>query len=172
MTDRVFYQGIILLQKTFNINPDDQTVDVWKMLMLDLGDEEFTKAVIHLCRTKPKMPPNVVAAIREEIEGDNFSAEEAWQKVLQQISSTGIYGEPKFEDPAITNAVKAIGWKDICNTPNREMGVTRAHFYRTYQACRKRAVLMETHKVIETNLALKKLIDGIGRRMIPVKSST
>jgi hypothetical protein len=156
-----------LILKTFNINPDEQTLGVWKMLMEDLGDEEFTKAVIHICRTKQKMPPNVVAAIREEIDGGNFSAEEAWQKVLQAISSVGIYGEPKFEDPAIANAVKAIGWKDICNTPNREMGVTRAHFYRAYQACRKRAALMETYKVIETNVAIKKLIEGIGRKMLP-----
>jgi len=161
-----------LILATFNIAPDEKTVAVWKMLLQDLNDDDFTRAVIHLCRTKPKVPPNVVAAIREEIENDNFSAEEAWQKVLQQISSTGIYGDPKFDDPAIAHAVKALGWKDICNTPNREMGVTRAHFYRTYQACRKRAVLLETHKVIETNLALKKLIDGIGRRMIPVKNST
>jgi hypothetical protein len=161
-----------LILKTFNISPDEQTLAVWKMLLEDLDEGEFTRAVIHICRTKPKIPPNVVAAIREEIENDGYSAEEAWQKVLQQISSTGIYGEPKFEDPAIAHAVKSLGWKDICNTPNREMGVTRAHFYRTYQACRKRAVMLETHKVIETNLALKKLVDGIGRRMIPVKNST
>jgi hypothetical protein len=172
MDGEVWIQGMTLITKAFNINPDKQTLKVWLVLLEDVNESDFIEAVTHICRTKEKVPPNIVAAIRNEIDAKKFSAEEAWQKVLQAISSVGIYGEPKFEDPAITSAVKALGWKDICNTPNREMGVTRAHFYRTYQACRKRAVLMETHKVIETNLALKKLIDGIGRPMIPVKSST
>ncbi|MGD0624264.1 MAG: hypothetical protein ABSB32_06035 [Thermodesulfobacteriota bacterium] len=158
MENKIFYQGIALLLKTFSISPDEQTIEVWKMLLHDVGDEDFIKAVIHLCRTKEKILPNVVAAIRNEIEANNFSPEESWQKVLEEISGTGSWGEPKFDDPSIAQAVKSIGWKHICATEVKDMGTLRAHFYRTVKVCRERASLMETYRVIETNLEIKKML--------------
>jgi hypothetical protein len=151
-----------LLMKSFRIDPDEQTLKVWEMALQDVDDREFERAVLLIMRTRERPPVNMAAAILKEIEAENFSAEEAWGKVVLEISRTGWYGEPKFDDSAITKAVQIMGWKDLCNTPNREMGVTRAHFYRTYEACRKRATMTETYKMIEANPDVKRLVEKIG----------
>lgn len=165
MTREAYIQGMALLMKSFRLDPDQQTLKVWEMALQDVDDREFERAVILLMRTRERPPINMAAAILKEIEAENFSAEEAWGKVLQEIGRTGYYGEPKFEDPAIAKAVQAMGWKEICNTPNREMGVTRAHFYRTYEACRKRATMTETYKMIESSAPVKQLVEKIGKSL-------
>jgi hypothetical protein len=163
MTREAYIKGMALLMKSFRIDPDQQTLRVWELALQDVDDREFERAVLLIMRTRERPPVNMAAAILKEIESENFSAEEAWGKVVLEIGRTGFYGEPKFDDPAIARAVHIMGWKDLCNTPNREMGVTRAHFYRTYEACRKRATMTETYKMIEGSAAVKQLAEKIGR---------
>jgi len=152
-----------LLIKSFRIDPDQQTLKVWELALQDVNDREFERAVVLLIRTREKAPFNMAAAILKEIEAENASPEEAWGKVFLEISRTGYYGEPQFDDPAITKAVQIMGWKDICSTLTKDMGVTRAHFYRTYEACRKRATITETYKMIEASPEMKSMVSKIGR---------
>jgi hypothetical protein len=165
MTRETYLKGIVLLLKSFRIDPDEQTLKVWEMALRDVDDRDFEKAVMVIMRTRERTPVNMAAAILREIEAENFSAEEAWGKVVQEMSRTGYYGEPQFDDPAIATAVKIMGWKDLCSSPNKEIGVTRAHFYRTYEACRKRATMTETYKMIEGSPAMKGLIEKIGKAL-------
>lgn len=163
MTHEIFLKGMALLIKSFNLNPDVATLQVWEIALQDVDDRDFERAVMLLMRGREKPPVNMAAAILKEIEADNFSSEEAWGKVIQEISRTGFYGDPKFDDPAIAKAVQIMGWKDLCNTLQKDMGVTRAHFYRTYEACRKRATMTETYKMIEGSATVKKLVEKIGK---------
>jgi hypothetical protein len=165
MTRDNYLKGIVLLMKSFRIDPDEQTLKVWEMALRDVDDRDFERAVMVIMRTREKPPVNMAAAIIKEIEAGNFSAEEAWGKVVQEISRTGYYGEPKFDDPAISKAVQIMGWKDLCSSPNKEIGVTRAHFYRTYEACRKRATMTETYKMIETSATVRQLVEKIGKAL-------
>jgi hypothetical protein len=165
MTRDAYVKGMALLTKSFRIDPGETTLKVWEMALQDVDDRDFEKAVMLLMRTRERPPDNMAAAIIKEIESDNFSAEEAWGKVVQEISRTGYYGEPQFDDPAIATAVKIMGWKDLCNSPNKEIGVTRAHFYRTYEACRKRATMTETYKMIETSATVRQLVEKIGKAL-------
>ncbi|MCZ7403695.1 MAG: hypothetical protein O8C67_02005, partial [Candidatus Methanoperedens sp.] len=142
---------------------DEQTLKVWEMTLQDIDDRDFERGVMLLMRTREKPPVNMAAAILKEIEADNFSAEEAWGTICQEMSRTGYYGTPKFEDPAIAKAVELMNWKEICNTLSKDMGVTRAHFYRTYEACRKRATMTETYKMIQNSATVKQLVEKIGK---------
>ena len=167
MTRETYLKGMVLLLKSFRIDPDEQTLKVWEMALQDVDDRDFEKAVMMLMRTRERPPVNMAAAILKEIEADNFSAEEAWGKVVLEMSRTGFYGEPKFDDPAIAKAVQIMGWRDLCNTLQKDMGVTRAHFYRSYEACRKRATMNDTYKMIETSPEVKQLVTKIGNALPP-----
>lgn len=165
MEEKTFLNGMALICKTFSVNPDRPTLEVWKMLLQDLDDADFIPAVIHLCRTKEKAPPNLVAAIRNEIGANELTCEEAWQQVAEAIRRVGSWGTPQFKDEAITKAVEALGWKYICQTENNNMGTLRAHFYRTYDACRNRVSIQETFKMIEENTEIKRLVDGVSKAL-------
>jgi hypothetical protein len=66
------------------------------------------------------------------------SPEEAWSQVMRAIKEHGSYRAPVFSCQAIADAVGAIGWREICMSET--ISVERAHFFRTYQAYRDRAV--------------------------------
>ena len=165
MTTETFAKGMALVLKTFNIQPDPQTLAAWEMLLHDIDDQDFIFATIQLCRTKDKAPWNMAAAIRNEITERNFSSEEAWGEVVREISRTGSYGTPRFSDIRIEKAVQTIGWKEICATENKNMGTLRAHFYRTHEAMGKRECFEDTTKLIDRSAELKQLVASIGRRI-------
>ena len=171
MTREVYLKGIVLLMKAFNINPDEHALKIWEIALQDIDDHDYEWGVIRLIRTREKAPTNIAAAILNEIEANDLSCEEAWAQVIQQISQTGIYGEPTFDDPAITQAVKALRWSDLCNTLTKDMVGTRAHFYQTYKAYRKRATMAETYKMIEANSLLKELGERMGKLNPPALTS-
>jgi hypothetical protein len=60
------------------------------------------------------------------------SGMDAWGDVIRAVGRVGRYREPRFADPAVTRAVAAIGWREICDSENHE--ATRAHFARAYDS--------------------------------------
>jgi len=57
-------------------------------------------------------------------------AERAWQDVQQQVRQIGSYGSPSFATLRTRNAVRAIGWRNICASTQPE--VMRNQFLRAY----------------------------------------
>jgi len=43
----------------------------------------------------------------------------------------GVYGTPKIEDELIMEAIKGIGWRDLCTSQNPD--VIRGQFRRIYE---------------------------------------
>lgn len=101
-----------------------------------------------LCSSHTELYPgtNVVALIRKyallgEIQFP--TAGEAWQMVLNAISSHGSGPMPKFKDEIVGEAVKCVGWRDINFSENIE--TVRAHFFKVYDqlvAKKKEHVMM------------------------------
>ena len=57
-------------------------------------------------------------------------------EVAEAIRHIGYYRQPTFENEALTRAVAAIDWKEICTNPNVE--ATRAHFMRIFDMMQRR----------------------------------
>jgi hypothetical protein len=168
MDSKIFYQGMAKVMLNFNVSFSRGSLMVWEMDLNDVSNEDFMAAVITICRrdTKPD-GYNWAAIFRKEIDlmhGD--AAEEAWGHAVKEIQKTGIYGKPKFENPVIAEAVRAIGWQTLCNTREGDMGTMRAHFYRTYDAFRKRAQFNETTKLLES-AAMQKILASVGKELLP-----
>ncbi len=59
------------------------------------------------------------------------SSEQAWFEVTENVRKVGIYGQVEWSNAIVGEAVKAIGWRDICMSENQ--GVLRAHFFKVYE---------------------------------------
>lgn len=100
------------------------------------------------CRLHAEIFPNtnVPAHIRKYalVEALSFpTSGEAWQMVLREISRVGGYKAPEIQDPIVAEAVRCVGWKDICYSENVE--ATRAHFMKAYDQLlsrKKQEILM------------------------------
>lgn len=47
--------------------------------------------------------------------GPFFSKSKAWEQIMTAIARTGRYGSPDFEDPITAEAVRKIGWSNLCD---------------------------------------------------------
>jgi len=64
------------------------------------------------------------------------SAPEAWGEVKAQIGAVGYVGSPEFSHALIAEAVRIIGWRDLCISENQMSD--RARFIQAYEALQKR----------------------------------
>jgi hypothetical protein len=112
----------------------------WAMVFDDVPYEPVMLAVQEYMKSdKPFFPkPGEIRTILIEHFMSLPSAEEAWSQVMWAIKEHGSYRSPVFSCQAIADAVDAIGWRFICMSEN--ISVERAHFFRTYEAYRDRAV--------------------------------
>lgn len=108
--------------------------EVWK----DLGFVECQKAVMAIVRTS-EMFPSAAKVLKEVLDQRgvlSMSSADAWGLVQAQVSQVGMYGRPNFAEGALTEAVTAIGWREICHSNNQ--GVLRAHFMKMYDSMAQR----------------------------------
>jgi len=91
----------------------------------DLPIENFVAGVKKFCKIHKEIYPktNLIAYIREYglIKDSDFKSDsEAWTLVLDEMSKCGgIYGTPKIDDELVMEAIKGIGWRDLCTSQNR-----------------------------------------------------
>ncbi len=138
MKIETFKKGLKILLTVFPDKKIDSEV-YWEFLK-DLPDEDYLKAVTEISATQTELYPgsNLIAMIREKALGRNeLTNGEAWREVIKEISNTGSYGQPKFENPLITRAVECMGWRTLCLSENS--AIDRAHFLKIYDALKKRA---------------------------------
>ena len=101
-------------------------------------DFNLTRAAAHRLITTAKFFPTI-AEITEAVEKFNPQlpgADQAWLEVMEQIRKTGYFGIPQFMTPCIMDAVKTIGWTNLCTS--EQIGVERAHFMKIYDAIKGR----------------------------------
>lgn len=119
-------------------NPEAM-VTAYQMALDDLPAEAVTVAAREWMRTGVFFPkPAELRSIIAERGLSLPSPEEAWSEVMSQIRAVGSYGNPSWSCLAVRQAVDALGWRNIC--ASEEIGIERAHFYRTYQAYRERTL--------------------------------
>jgi hypothetical protein len=165
MTRKAFAKGITLLGLTYPERFGELSKDhlrAWFTLLSDLTNQEWERAILYVCRNEEKSP--TPATIRRiALESNTLTAEEAWSQVKAAVASVGRYEFPRFEDQAVTRAVQALGWSEICDARVDDLAGLRAHFFRTFQAMHKREQFqLEDARVKALVSDGFRLIDGTG----------
>jgi len=107
--------------------------------LVDVPPEMLRAACERLSRRVDWFP--TIAQIRAEVVQLVFRPpipQEAWGIVLKEIRRVGHDGTPAFALPVIDQAVKALGWREICLS--EEIDRIAARFDRTYEALVRRAL--------------------------------
>lgn len=145
------------------------TADVYARFLADLPYEAALNAVKRHIATSQFFP--AIAEIRKaaaESSAQVVGGEEAWGEVMRAVRSVGRYRIPQWSHPAVKAAVDALGWETICNSDEDNLGTLRAHFYRTFERYRLKAIeevqvrpLLEPRK---ESPALK-LVEGVAKKL-------
>lgn len=138
----------------------EETYEIYYQLLGDIPAEELKAAVLHCLTEAGRAFAPSVGEIRgavAELRGmaSNVpSPFRAWQEVLGQFRETGSYGTPKFSHPLIDQAVRQMGWRELCMSENQI--ADRARFLQCYEqlvgrATREDMLLPEVRGYIEAN---------------------
>ena len=143
-----------------NWQPTAETSEVYYQLLQDVPTDELKAAVLHcLGESGRRFAPSIgeIRGAVSELRGMSAnvpSAFQAWQEVLRQFSLTGSYGTPQFSHPLIAQAVRQMGWRELCLSENQI--ADRARFIQCYEQLMSRAtkedmLLPEVRGYIEAN---------------------
>lgn len=118
--------------------PDQYAFDVWFSLLKDLPYDATSAAVQQYMLTQ-KFPPSI-AEVREkttEMLSEHVAdSGEAWQQARAAIHR---YGNMRADealaslDETTAEAVRRIGFQEMCDSPIDEHAILRAHFMRVYE---------------------------------------
>lgn len=104
--------------------------------LVDLPTEPLQRSVLRLVQVSKFFP--TVAEIRDEVASlicQLPEVGEAWAEVNRAILAVGHMRKPEFSHPLIDEAVRQLGWVDICmsETPTSD----RAKFFEAYNQLRR-----------------------------------
>jgi hypothetical protein len=157
MTDIQAAEIIAFLAASYpNAKIPEATVEIYIEFLTPMDYNEVTAASRRIVKTAKFFP--TIAEITEAVEKvspDQLpDADQAWGEVMQQLSSVGHIGVPQFSHDAIREAVKAMGWINLCLSEN--VGVDRGQFIKIYNSVKNR------HKDNAINTQVLQLVGGIG----------
>jgi len=132
----------------------DGTLEVYRRSLIDIDGKLLEAAAMqHIAMSKwfPSVSELRESALSIITHGDE-SAEEAWGEVKKAIRTYGSYREPVLNNAKIAQAVKIMGWMNLCMSENEV--ADRAHFFKIYQSLQNREhydqiALPEVKQVIE-----------------------
>jgi hypothetical protein len=132
----------------------DATLEVYRCALMDIDAGLLRAAAMqHIASSKwfPSVSELRESALSIVTHGDE-SPEEAWGEVKRAIKLYGSYREPVFSNAKIAQAVKIMGWLNLCMSET-EMA-DRAHFFKIYQSIQNRerfdaVALPEVKQIIE-----------------------
>lgn len=171
-----FCAAMATVWPTFEVSTE--RVKILALLLRDIELNDAMKAMEVLANTydgeyAPSIP-TIMKTIRKVTEepAERLGAEEAFGLVQQAVSRFGYYQEAaalKSLPPKAAMAAKALGWKNICMTEHDDLGTLRAHFYRTFDAVKKREtddrLLITNGPERITHSELLKLVNTAARTM-------
>lgn len=163
MKRETFKSGLRILMTTF----PDRNIDLevyWELLK-DMDDKRFLLAVKDICSTTTELYPNtnLVAMLREKgMSRNRLTAGEAWGEVMKEVSRTGSYGVPVFDNSLVGKAVECIGWKTICMSTM--ISVERAHFLKIFDQLEERDK-KEKMLLPEVDSGFKELLNGVVKKI-------
>jgi hypothetical protein len=117
-----------------NAKVSEQTVVVYLRMLQDIPADEL-QTVVDQCIAQQKFIPTV-AEIRDmhrtlTVSLNRPTAAEAWGEVRRAIMRVGHIRVPEFDDPLVAEAVKHMGWRELCVSENQV--ADRARFLQTYE---------------------------------------
>lgn len=126
----------VLLAAYPNNKVTDETVGAYVRMLGDLEYQAASAAVERLIATSKFLPS--IAEIRETTltlyTGEQRPGGDAWGSVLTVIGRYGYMRTPgvdfQFEDPVIGECVRALNWRELCDSENQE--ADRARFIELY----------------------------------------
>ena len=119
------------------IKLSEENIAVYSNHLLDADFRACKKATEDLTNTCKFFPS--IAEIRETTLRYTPNAyipspSEAWANVAEQLQHAGTWHSPTFAHPLIAQAVRTMGWYDLCRSDNQM--ADRAHFMRIYSDLR------------------------------------
>jgi len=146
----------------------DATLEVYRCALMDIDAGLLRAAAMqHIGSSQwfPTVYELRKAALSIVTHGDE-SPEEAWGEVKRAIRLYGSYREPQFTNVKIDQAVKIMGWLNLCMSENEV--ADRAHFFKIYKSVQDREnydtiALPEVKRAIE-HLAEQKRLQIEARR--------
>jgi hypothetical protein len=110
-----------------------ETATVYFDVLKDLPFEACRDEARRLVRSSQWFPPAAVIrrGVCEHAGLLSKSADRAWHEVSVAVKDVGIYGQTEWSDAIIGEAVRTIGWREVCMSENQ--GVLRAHFFKIYE---------------------------------------
>ena len=134
-----------------------ETSSVYEHMLADLDGTTTTAAVEQLISSSRWLP--TVAEIRERVlslrSGEIRPGGDAWGSVRKAIARRGRHRVPgvdfEFSDPVVHEAVRALGWAELCDSENAV--ADRARFTELYD---RLAVLRRRRQLTENLPAVKR----------------
>jgi hypothetical protein len=138
-----FAKVMYLLASLFPRMPsikEKETIDAYYAILGDLPVELLKAAALEWGRRDTPWPPSAgqlrsLAFSLVERQQGQITAIEAWEEARRVLGDPSRYypgirgpSESDFSDPAVYDAVRAVGALDICHTPEEMMASTRARF--------------------------------------------
>lgn len=115
---------------------EDETVKLYLRFLSDIPFHYGQAAALNMIAESKWFPS--VAELRKEAvslmpDHQIPSAAEAWGEVMEQIRKAGYYGIPEFTHPVVKQAVKTMGWRNLCMMEEGAY-TDRAHFMKIYDS--------------------------------------
>ena len=110
-------------------------VALYAALLASYPVDQVRAAVLRHIQQSPWFPR--ISEVLDQITAQGqLDPDQAWAEVQQKIRTVGYYRQPTWSQPAIAQAVEALGWTHLCRSTNPE--ADRAHFLRFYAIAQQR----------------------------------
>ena len=110
-------------------------VALYAALLESYPVDQVREAVLRHIQQSPWFPR--ISEVLDQITAQGQpDPDQAWAEVQHKIRTVGYYRQPTWSQPAIAQAVEALGWTNLCRSTNPE--ADRAHFLRFYSIAQKR----------------------------------
>lgn len=163
------------LQLAYPSDLSVERLDFYVEMLQDIPAEALSKTVRQIIYTSKFLPSIAeirscaIDTVKVESGTKEPDAEEAWGEVQRAIRAVGYMETPSFSNPVVADAVRSLGWQDICTTPADDTGILRAQFRRAYEAALGRQKQRELHQavgVIPAKAPQMKVLEGSVKQLV------
>ena len=141
LTWEQFRDGIAILLAAFpKLEPDEEMVQHWYLLLQDLTPEALRRGVLTVCQLHRELYPgtNLIALIRFYALPDEAPPScLAWMEVHKAVRDVGPYARPAFSHPRIAEVVEMISWRHLCDSEH--IAAERDQFLKAYEQISQQA---------------------------------
>ena len=144
-------------------------IALYVTLLAPYETEAVRDAVLMHIQESPWFP-KVSDLVSRLTAGHTDTVDQAWQEVMHQIRAVGYYGTPTWSSEVLAEAVRAIGWQELCTSPHIEM--VRGHFVKFYALAQQRAQSATVRQGLDAALQQRGLsLGSVGRvlRLVPTR---